>query len=74
MQQVKANVVVFDGGVELNRDGDQTEGEDAAGDGPSHPARVSCHWRADLRVKLRSGLDREKEQVERASRGHPLAV
>ena len=41
MQQVKANVVVFDGGVELNRDGDQTEGEDVAGDGPSHPARVS---------------------------------
>ena len=61
---MKANVVAFDSRIEFDRDGDQTEREDAAGDGPSHPARVSCHWRADLRVKLRSGLDREKEQVE----------
>jgi len=38
---MKANIVVLDGGVELNRDGDETEGEDAARDGPSHPARVS---------------------------------
>ena len=51
MQQMKANVVVFDSRIELNRDRDQTEGEDAAGDGPSHPVRVSYRCLADdLRV------------------------
>jgi hypothetical protein len=36
VQQMKANVVVFDSRIEFDRDGDQTEREDAAGDGPSH--------------------------------------
>ena len=52
---MKANVVVFDRRIELNRYGDQTEGEDAAGDGPSHPVRVSCRWMADLQVADDSG-------------------
>jgi hypothetical protein len=56
VEQVKANVVVFDGRIELDRDGDQTEGEDATGDGPSHPLRVSCRWMADLRVADDTGF------------------
>jgi len=36
MQQMKANVVVFDGRIEFDWDGDEAEGENAAGDGPSH--------------------------------------
>jgi hypothetical protein len=47
---MKANVVVFDSRIELDWNGDQAERKDTAGDGPSHPARVSCHWRADLRA------------------------
>jgi len=30
VEQMKADVVVFDGRIELNRNGDETEGEDAA--------------------------------------------
>jgi hypothetical protein len=33
---MKADVVVFDGRIEFDRDGDETEGEDAASDWPSH--------------------------------------
>ena len=33
MQQMKADVVVFNRRIELDRDGDQTKGEDAARDG-----------------------------------------
>ena len=36
MQQMKPNVVVFDSRIKFDRDGDQTGGEDAARDGPSH--------------------------------------
>jgi hypothetical protein len=36
VEQMKANIVVFDDGIELDRDGNETEGKNAAGDGPSH--------------------------------------
>ena len=57
VQQIKANVVVFDGRIELDRNGDETEGENAAGDGPSHPVRLSCRWTALWRqYVVRSGM------------------
>jgi hypothetical protein len=45
VQQVKANVVVLDGRVKLDRNGDQTKGEDYA-QAPGLP--VMFRWRAVL--------------------------
>ena len=36
---MKANIVIFDGRIEFDRNGNQTEGKDAAGDGPSHSVK-----------------------------------
>ena len=41
MQQMKPNIVVFDGRIEFDRNGDQAEEEDATGDGTSHLNRLS---------------------------------
>ena len=59
VQQMKTDILIFGGRIELDRDGDETEGKDAAGDGPSHPLRISWRPMSDLRVKISSGLDRE---------------
>jgi len=41
MQQMKADVLIFDRRIELDWNGDQAEGEDATGDGTSHLNRLS---------------------------------